>query len=141
MLSSDAGNLGVIRTSRVSHRVPIGRGVVKLGLFDLLGQGIGELLGVQLVGEGWESTQADVQHDAKGPDINGLCVFPVSAIGQDFRCHVAGGATERCREGFLADDLGQPEIGEFYVQVLIDQEDILGFDVPMNNVPIVLRHC
>lgn len=49
---------------RVADRVPIRGRVVEPAGLDLLRQGVGELLAVELVGEGWEAAEADVKHDA-----------------------------------------------------------------------------
>lgn len=59
-------------------------------------------------------------------------------IFQDFRCDIARCTTKRGGERFLANDFGQTEICQFDMQVLISQEDILWFNVSMDDISIVL---
>jgi hypothetical protein len=41
-------------------------------------------------------------------------------------------------EGIFSDDFGKPKVAQLHGQVLICHQDILGFDVSMNNSPVVL---
>jgi hypothetical protein len=45
---------------------------------------------------------------------------------------------QRSREGILADNLRQAEVPQFDVEVLVDQQDVLGLDVPVDYVTLVL---
>jgi hypothetical protein len=54
---------------------------------------VGVFGSVQLVAEGWEATEADVEHDAQGPDVYGMVVTAVLGAFEDFRgdiCEVLG---------------------------------------------------
>lgn len=74
---------------------------------------------VQLVGEGGETAQADVQDDAEGPDVYGARVAAVFRVFEDFGRDVAGGAAEGCGEGVFADDFGEAKVGNLDVEVFV----------------------
>lgn len=57
---------------------------------------------------------------------------------EDFRGDVGGCAAEGCGEGFFADDFGEAEVGELDVGVFVDEEDVFGFDVAVDDVAFVL---
>jgi len=50
----------------------------------------------------------------------------------------AGRSAEGCCERFFADDLGETEVGELQVEVLVDEEDVFWLDVPVDDTPFVL---
>lgn len=101
-------------------------------------QRVRRLARVQLVGEGGEAAQADVQHHAEGPDVYGARVAAGFRVFEDFGRDVAGGAAEGCGERVFADDFGEAEVGDLDVEVFVAEEDVLRLDVAVDNVPLVL---
>jgi hypothetical protein len=128
------------RTGWVADGVPVRGGIVKEAFSDLVRQIVREVCSLQLVREGGETAEADVKHHAQRPDVNGLGVLAcLAALDQDLRCHIAGRAAERGREGRLSHNLGEAEIANLDSQVVIHEQDVLGLDIPVNHVAVMLR--
>lgn len=68
---------------RVSHGVPVWRWIVESAHFDLLGQGVWIFRGVELIGEGGESAETDVEDYSERPDIHRSRVFPTTSLLQN----------------------------------------------------------
>lgn len=49
----------------------------------------------------------------------------------------AGSTAQCCCKRFFANDLGKSEIGKLYRKILVGQEDVLWFDVSVDNVALV----
>lgn len=79
----------------------------------MLRQGIGVRGSVELVAEGREATETDVENDTQRPDVDGASVATVAGIFEDFGGDIAGGSAEGGGKGFFSDDLGEAEVGEF----------------------------
>lgn len=47
---------------------------------DLLGEGVRVLSGVEFIGEWWEATEADIQHDSKRPNVDSASAFAMAGI-------------------------------------------------------------
>ena len=56
--------------SWISDRVPVRRRIVEAGELYLLGEGVGIIRGVQLVGERRKTTKADVEYHSERPNID-----------------------------------------------------------------------
>lgn len=72
----------------VTNRVPVRGRVVEATHFDLLGEVVGVFGGVEFVGEGGETAEADVEDNTQGPDVHGAGVFAVTGVFEDFGCDV-----------------------------------------------------
>jgi len=48
------------------------------------------------------------------------------------------GNSQGCRKRIFANDLGKTKITKFYCQVLIHDQDVLRFDVAMDNPAVML---
>jgi len=129
----------MILTSRVADGVPVRRGVVEETLADLVRELIGKVWTLQLVGEGREAAEANVEHHTQRPDVDGLGVPARLAAGEDLGRHVAGRAAERRCEGRLSDNLGKAEVANLDIQALVHEKDIFGLDIPMHHVAVMLR--
>jgi hypothetical protein len=46
------------------------------------------LAGIEFIREWWEATKADVENNAKGPDIDSAGVLAVARIFENLRCDV-----------------------------------------------------
>jgi hypothetical protein len=80
-------------TGWVSYGVPIRGRVVETTTLDLLGECEGEVARVELIGERWETTQANVKHNSQRPDIDGLCVLALLGVCENLRRNIAGRST------------------------------------------------
>ena len=96
------------------------------------------LVGVELVAERRKAAKADVEDHAERPDVYGACVSTTVSLLENLWCDVGRRAAERGCEGFLADDLGQTEVSELDTEVLVEEEDVLGFDISVDDVALVL---
>lgn len=58
---------------------------------------------------------------------------------EDFGGDVGWCAAQGCSERLFANDLCKTKICELDVELLVDEEDVLGLDVAMYDAPLVLR--
>lgn len=71
--------------------------------------------------------------DANGPPVH---VFVVARVIQYFRCHIHRRAALSPRHLLLADHLGQAEVNQLNVAVVV-QQDVLKLQVSVNDVLVV----
>lgn len=76
--------------------------------------------------EGPTSKDELVGADAQGPPINSV---GVSALSEDFWCHISHGPRDPCEETFLCVVNSNVEVGDVSMTALV-QEDVVGFKVP-----------
>lgn len=74
--------------SRVTNAVPVWRWIIEAPHFDLLGEVIGVVGGIEFVGEGREAAETDIQDNSQRPYVNGTSVFTMSAVFQDLWCNI-----------------------------------------------------
>ena len=74
--------------SRVTNAVPVWRWIIEAPHFDLLGEVVGVVRGIEFVGEGREAAKTDIQDNSQRPYVNSTGVFPMSAVFQDFWCNI-----------------------------------------------------
>jgi hypothetical protein len=65
----------------------------------LVGESVRVFGRVELVAEGREAAEADVEDDAEGPDVNGTSVAAVVGGFEDFRGDVGGSAATESISG------------------------------------------
>jgi hypothetical protein len=54
----------------------------------LLREAVRIFAGIELIREWWETTKADVQNNAKRPDIDSTGVLAVAGIFENLRCDI-----------------------------------------------------
>lgn len=55
---------------------------------DLLSKGVRIFGSIQFIAEGWKAAEADVQYDAKGPDVYSASVFALPSLSKNLRGNI-----------------------------------------------------
>lgn len=58
---------------------------------------------------------------------------------KNFWCDVAWCATKSGCEGLFADDFRQAKVGEFDAEILVDEENVFGLDIAVDDVALMLK--
>lgn len=75
---------------------------------------------MDVLGEGGESAEADVQDHAQAPDVDGPVVAADAVLHQNFWRDVGWSSTEARCEAVFADELAQTEVCELDCEVAVD---------------------
>jgi hypothetical protein len=64
----------------------------------------------------------------------------VLSIFKNFRGDVTGRSTQCGSERFLANDLGQAKISQLNVEILVREQNVLWFDIAVDNSSLMLSY-
>mmetsp|Transcript_33795 Transcript_33795/g.84808 ORF Transcript_33795/g.84808 Transcript_33795/m.84808 type:complete len:301 (+) Transcript_33795:122-1024(+) len=113
-----------------THLIPLFGGHAVVGCHDHL-----EELADVIAGEGRIAREQNVGDHTHRPHVHRLAIW---FFLQDLGSHIAGRSAGGLQLHHIVKDLGQTEIGQLQVQlVLLFEEDVLRFDVTVHDVDVV----